>query len=412
MKKVIIAHVSKQHSFHTAIALKRQGILHKYVTTVYDKPNSFTDRVKSLLKGNTLKKANSRSCEELEANDVIQFYELLGLLRIFKNRIKFLKPFNIDIITMRLFAKKVANYVIKEQPDAVIVYDGVTKLYLDRIKKKCPNTKIIMDVTICARPFMKDVFEEDMKKFNHEGFYTEEALLWNDKFQKQIIKDFKNTDTFLVPSEVVKKSLLYCDINESKITKVPYGVDVSHFAFKQKSGTSTPLKILFVGNLSYRKGIHHLLNVVSKFSNKEVELNLVGGYNPEGDFYKEYHRTENINFHGFVTRDRISDMFQDTDVFVMPTLSEGLALVILEALATGTPVICTEKAGGNDAIEDYKNGIVLESGNREQLYDAIKWFIDNKDKLPAMSAEAHKTGMTYSWDAYYSNLNKQLTKLI
>jgi len=412
MKKVIIAHASKQHSFHTAIALKRAGVLYKYITTVYDKPTSLTARAKNFLKGDTLKKANSRYCHELEDQEVLQFFELLGLMRIFIGRFKFLKFLNFDLFLMQIFAKKVIDYAVKENVDAIIVYDGLTKKYLDKLKKKAPHIKTIMDVTISSRPYMKDVFTKDMEKYNHEGFYVEERFLWIDKYFKNIFNDFNHTDYFFVPSKVVYDSLLFCGVDREKIIFIPYGVSIDQFQFVKKKRTEGALNLLFVGNLSYRKGIHHLLSIVSRYKKNEVSLSLAGGFNSIPELYNQYCNYDNINFLGFVTRDTISKVFQESDVFVIPTLGEGLCLVILEALATGTPVICTEMAGGNDAIVNYKNGIVSEANNIESFKYAIDWMLENRDKIPEMSEEARKTSLSYTWENYYSNLGNSINKIL
>ena len=409
MKKVIIAHVSKQHSFHTAIALKREGVLYKYITTVYDRPSSLTSRAKKFLKGSSLKKASTRSCPELNDNDVVQFYEVLGLLRIFLGRFKI---FNIDLFLMRIFAKKVARYAIKENVDAVIVYDGITQKYLDLIKKSAPHIITIMDVAIASRPFMKEVFENDMKKYNHENFLEEEKYLFKDRYLDFVMNDFRYTDYFFVASNVVFNSLKYCGIEDSRIVKVPYGVAIDQFDYVQKNVTSGALKLLFVGNLSYRKGIHHLLDVVSRYSKHDIQLSLAGGYDPEGEFYLKYSNLENVHFMGFVTRDVITATFQDSDIFVMPTMAEGMALVILEALATGTPVICTENSGGNDAIIDYENGIVCKAGDRDSFNDALKWMLQHRSRLPEMSLKAREVAVNYTWEVYYGRIGREIRTIL
>jgi glycosyltransferase involved in cell wall biosynthesis len=410
MKKVIIAHVSKQHSFHTAIALKKQGMLYKYITTVYDKPSSLTMRAKSFLKGNTLKKANTRYCPELTNDEVLQFYELLGLLRIFFR--KWLKFINIDMLTMSLFWKKVVKYAIKENVDAIMVYDGLSKKHLDILKKKAPHIEIMMDVTIASRPFMKEVFTNDMDKFRHKHFLEEEKFLWKDEYLQNTYDDCKYVDHFFVPSKVVYNSLKFCGVNDERLITVPYGVSVDQFTYVQKKPGTGPLKLIFVGGVMYRKGVHHLLEVVSQYTKEEVVLSLAGGYNPEDGLYQNYKDKENIHFLGFVTRDVITRVFQESDAFVLPSLAEGLALVILEALATGTPVICTENSGGNDAITNYENGIVCKVSDRESFNDALQWMIANPDKLPEMSAKARESSLSYTWDMYYKNLGAELHKIL
>lgn len=407
-KKILIAHISKQHSFHTAIALKKAGYLHKYVTTVYDKPGSMTRLLKKRLKGVMQKKAESRSCEQLDDQDIIQFYEWLGLLRIFLNRFKWI---NIDIFLMRIFAKRVVRFVIKEQVDALIVYDGICSKYLKQLKQKAPQIITIMDVTIAARPYMKEIFEKDMEQFNHQAFFTEEPYLWKGNYFKEIYTDFEYTDYFLVASEFVRKSLHFCKIPDKKILKVPYGVDVTNFSYNQKQEHFGPLKLLFVGNLSYRKGLHHLLKIISLYDKDTLLLRLAGGYNPNGEFYKSFSANENIEFLGFVTRDKITETFQESDLFVLPSLAEGFALVILEALATGTPVLCSSNTGGNDAINNYENGLVFEASNFNLFQESIEWVLLNRDKLPLMSQKAREKSMKYTWDKYYTGIIEEINNI-
>ena len=88
--KVLLVHPGKQHSFETAKALKDAGVFYKYVTTVYDKKYSLTHKFKSLLRGKNLKKANTRSCLYLNDDDIIQIYELWGLLVLLVSKISFL----------------------------------------------------------------------------------------------------------------------------------------------------------------------------------------------------------------------------------------------------------------------------------------------------------------------------------
>lgn len=78
MKKIIVAHPGKQHSFQTAIALKENGILFQYITTLYDKKFSLLYFLKFILRGKSLRKALSRKSAELEDNDVTLFCSLGG----------------------------------------------------------------------------------------------------------------------------------------------------------------------------------------------------------------------------------------------------------------------------------------------------------------------------------------------
>lgn len=413
--KVLLAHPGKQHSFETAKALKDAGVFYKYVTTVYDKEKSLTHKFKNILRGKNLKKANTRNCPYLNDDDVIQIYEWWGLLVLLISKISFLTKlyFHLNLSLSNHFADKVAKIAVKENVDAIIVYDGISRKGLEYIKKHAPQIKTIMDVSISMRPFMKANFEKDMDKYHHNGFYLEEAYLWNKKYENVILNELKFVDYFFAPSNVVSQSLEYCGINKNSIKIVPYGVDTGKFEFIPKGyHPGRPLKFIYVGQISYRKGLHHLLKLFTNYAPNKVAISLAGAYNEDDNIYRAFKNTQNINFMGFVTRDVLAQEYQNSDVFVFPTLGEGYGMVVLEALSTGTPVLISNLAGGDDAIDDYQNGLVYDALSEDALKEKIDWFLNNRDKIPEMSIKARQSALKYTWDEYHKKYATELKKIL
>lgn len=366
--KFIIAHPGQQHSFRTATALKRAGMLYKYLTTVYDRVGSFTSRVLPFLSGSDLTKAKRRKCDALEDNEVVQFYELPALITIFLahfprlNKIKNWWNWHVA----KKFNTRVIEYTIKNHVDGIIVYDGTAKRHLDVLAKKVPNIITIMDVSIAVRPWMRHVYEQDMEKFNHSDFYKEDPTLWNDQIMHDIESDLSHCRYFFAPSSIVRKSLIFCGVKSEQIKILPYGVDVEQFGPIEHTYKTDKLTLIFVGQLNRRKGLHHLLYCARELSDK-INIILVGGINPTFDLYKEYKDDKNISFTGFIDRDRLKEHYAHADVFVLPSLSEGMSLAGLEAMAFGMPILCSDHSGINDLVEDGINGYVFQTGNLEDL---------------------------------------------
>lgn len=103
-----------------------------------------------------------------------------------------------------------------------------------------------------------------------------------------------------------------------------------------------------------------MLKIIKEYSPNEIEINLAGSFNENNEIIKQYHGINNINFLGFVTHDILAQKYQDADLFVFPTLGEGYGMVVLEALSTGTPVLISNLAGGDDAIENYKTDLYMK----------------------------------------------------
>lgn len=414
--KIIVAHEGKQHSFQTAKALQNNGMLLAYITTVYDKRGSFTHILKYLLRGNARKKCSSRRDHDIDDGKVVQYCELRGLLLLLIQRLPGLKRL-IPQYYRSLhddFGIHVAKYAIRNKADAVIMYDTNSNACFKYLKKHAPNIKRILDVTIGNRLFLKQVYQEDMDKYPNSAYllYEEQKEVFDRMNQMRLKEELELSDYFLAGSSFVKHSLEYSGVAPNSIFVVNYGVNLKQFTAGNKHcNNDEPLRLLFTGNCSYRKGIHHLLAVVSKFSKKDVVLTIAGGYDANSTLYKQYSSCENIEFLGFITRDILHKVYHNSDVFVLPSLAEGFAMVSLEAMSAGLPVICTTNSGCNDIIKDGYNGFVIDVSDEAQLKNKIKWFLGNKGSICQMAIEAQKSVSKHSWNDYGLNLCKCINNI-
>lgn len=400
--KIIVAHTDKQHSFYLAQALKEENYLFKYITTIYDRPRSLTSKAKKFLKGKNLKKANTRSCIGLDDSDVVQYNELFNLIITFLSRFPTCRDLcrRLRSINANSFGKKVAKYAIRNKVDAVIMFDTTAFSCFEYLKRNAPEIKCILDVTIMTRLYTKKIFEDISYLTNDTKIKDENLLLWDKKMMERYNREFKYTDFYLAASQIVRQSIEYCGVSREKIALNPYGVDIEKFFVNEKKETDSVLKLIVVGQLNRRKGIHQLLEIVSKYDKSQVVLDLVGGYEANSDIYLEYKNLNNIEFHGYVTHDKLYKLYQESDIFVLPSFAEGMALVGLEALASGLPLLCSDCTGVNDLIVDGYNGIVIRAGYIEDLYKGIEWFRENKKDIKLMSKNARSTAEEYTWNKY------------
>lgn len=403
--KVIVAHPGKQHSFQTATAFKKSGDLYKYITTVYNKPHSWTHLLSKFVKGDLKKKIIGRHCNELDDSDVIQFNELCVIVTLFLNKISGLtKVAGVwNGIVESSFYKKVMKYAKKHNVDAIIVYNGYAKKYFELID----DTGILkfIDVSIAGREYLRDILQREIDLTGIEQIKKDHFTYWDEKMIKNDIDGCKMADYFLVPSEFVRTSILSQGIKQSQILKVPYGVNVSHFNISESSkSTSGPLKLIYTGAIAYRKGLHRLFNVLENFKEDEIELYLAGAYDPTSQLYQQNKEKTNIHFLGFVTRDKLNAVYNAADVFVLPSFAEGMAMVGLEAQACGLPIICTFNSGVNDVVIDGVNGFVYDPFDEKRLEDILRWCCSNREKLLDMAPKAVEIAKNYTWNIYHENL--------
>lgn len=408
--KVIVAHPGKQHSFQLATALKKAGLLEKYITSVYNKSNSFTRLLLKFTKGDLRKKIESRCCEFLDEDDVLQYNEKKVVFTLFLYRFpsiqKIAEYWNLYVESS--FYKKVMKFVRKKRPDAVVVYNGYARKYFEIINDV--NVVKIMDMSIAKREYVQKILQKEIDETGVMQIKKAHFSYWNRTMIKNDLQGCKDVDFFLVPSLFVKNSLTENGIPDSKIKIVPYGVNIKQFNPICQKNNSNKLKLIYVGSVTYRKGIHRLLHVV--YNMDGVEIFLAGTYDKHSKIYKNYCKYSHIHFVGFVTRDRLNELYNSCDVFVLPSFCEGMAMVGLEAMATGLPIICTRYTGVNDVVRDGINGFVYDANDEKALRVCIEWFLKNKSHLKEMSLNARNSVLDYSWEHYHERVAKTIRECI
>lgn len=397
--RVIVAHPGRQHSFRLASALKKEDMLLKYVTTVYDKDSSLLMKfTKLFLSKDDKKRADGRKNRDLEDQDVIQYCELSGMIDALLVRMDKCRKLYIwwRRRTADRFGRKVADLAIRENADAVIMYDSNATVCFDILKKKAPHILRIMDTSIANRLYMKEVFKKDEKICPQfvDTFYGGKEDQSDLLFRKEI----EDTEVFLAPSRFVKKSLKYSGVQDEQIDICPYGANFSPAGEKKEFEAGKPLEAIFVGYANQRKGIFYLLEAVMSLPGDLVHLTVVGNYVNTDNRFDKY--MDRVTFTGRVPHEKVKQLMKNADVYVFPSLGEGLSLSVLEALACGLPCIVSENSGANDAIEDYVNGFEIPVQDIGQIKEKLLWFAQHRDRLPEMSEKASETALTYSWENY------------
>ena len=161
------------------------------------------------------------------------------------------------------------------------------------------------------------------------------------------------------------------------------------------------VNIVYAGVLIPRKGLHHLLNAFAALDHPRAQLHLVGGAENlayAGSLRKQAVRLgidSRVHFAGAVTQRELAMHFAAARALVLPSLSEGLGRVVVEAMLLGTPVIGSRVGGIPDLISDGENGYLIEAGNEAELTAALRRVYDDKDDVAVMGERAHAFAQDY-----------------
>jgi UDP-glucose:(heptosyl)LPS alpha-1,3-glucosyltransferase len=207
-----------------------------------------------------------------------------------------------------------------------------------------------------------------------------------------------------VGREVVK----YYRIDGNKVSAIPNGVDCEQFSPPLRDAGRSEIRklykikddefvIIFPAHEFKRKGLVQILEALKILANEKICVLVVGKDNPEY-FVKRFSRIESrVIFAGEVQE--IHRYYADSDAMVFPTDYEPFGLVLLEAMATGLPVITSKQAGAAELMSDGRNAILLnDSKNIDDIAEKIESIYRNHEYREKLGLEARKTAEMYSWD--------------
>jgi glycosyltransferase involved in cell wall biosynthesis len=161
-----------------------------------------------------------------------------------------------------------------------------------------------------------------------------------------------------------------------KVRVVRCGVDIDSFPVSQATGAADELRVLYVGTLIERKGQPVLLEAFARLvaGGVAARLTLVG----QGPRRAELERmaqdlgvADTVTFTGGLDHDRVREEYTRTDVFCLPSFAEGLPVVLMEAMASGLPVVSTRIAGIPELVEDGEHGFLVRPGRADDLEQAL-----------------------------------------
>jgi len=200
-------------------------------------------------------------------------------------------------------------------------------------------------------------------------------------------EEYQLCDRILVPSTVAKHS--YAEFGYGDKTKVvPTGVDADFFTPGKAQAQQEIFRACYVGRVELSKGLGYLLQAWKKLSLPKAELVLVGAVNDHMQPLLREHADRSVIATGYLSPHELRRYYQNSDAFVFASPNEGLAQVLLEAMASGLPVVTTDMSGANDCVTNGKEGIIVQARNVDQLAEAILWCYEHRQEARAMGAAA------------------------
>ena len=196
----------------------------------------------------------------------------------------------------------------------------------------------------------------------------------------------------------MKKLALKTDKN-AKIDIINNGVNIKEFSPK-KDRKKTGFTVLTVSRLIERKGIDYFIEAIPAIIKKhrDITVRIIGEGNRKKDLMNLAQKLkvfEFINFLGYVPHNEISNYYSSSDIFVLPSKNEGMSNTILEAMASGLPIITTDTGGTQELIDG--NGIIIPREDTDAISNAVLKLINDRKMIEDMGNRSREITECMSW---------------
>ena len=217
-----------------------------------------------------------------------------------------------------------------------------------------------------------------------------------DHVARRVELELSLADLVLVPSQFVANQLLERGFPRAHLEVIPYGVDLEAFSPNTNRSCSGRVRCLYVGQISHRKGISVLKRAADQLGN--IEFTLTGPVVTPSLLHRLPH---NVRWVGPMAHREVADLMRESDIFVLASVEDSYGLVVVEAMASGLPVVVTDHVGAKEAIEHGMSGLVVPAGDTVSLVAALRALAEDPDLRCRMGDAARETvAAGLSWAQY------------
>ncbi|EKE25801.1 MAG: glycosyl transferase group 1 protein [uncultured bacterium] len=233
-----------------------------------------------------------------------------------------------------------------------------------------------------------------------------------------ILKIWKHA-TFVISNSQGLRELALKSNPKKEIGVIYNGIDIREFYPAPEKKDQDKFTIICVSRVTPRKGIRFLIQALKLLSGRynHIRLIIVGDGNEKQsleDLVLSLDLRDKVEFAGAIPHEKVFEYYQKADAFVLPSLNEGMSNVMLEALASGLPLVATDTGGTRELLSDEVNGFIVRMRDADDLEEKIEKLIIKPDLQQKMGQESRNLAEKLSWSnvaAEYEDLYQKIYNL-
>jgi glycosyltransferase involved in cell wall biosynthesis len=411
MRAVLAYPGNMAHAQHSARALMEAGALQAFVTTFVYRKDGVLSSLLARLPFEGAKRANQqlarRAIEQVPPH-LVHSYPMWEMLRS-GAAMSGAGPVVTDLAWDRMshsFDALVARRYVS-QTRSVHLFEYTALAAFQRAKQE--GVARILNVPSLDSKQFEEIQQHEKRNWKelvgpYDGYFDAKFSRRYDRRQREIAL----ADVIIANSSLTARSHIASGADPAKMFVCPLAAPPPiHDVRVSSERKNLPLKVIWAGNFSLGKGAHYLLDAWKLLNARSTAILNVYGELVLPDRLLAS-TTEGLAFHGSVPQAQLFSAFEEADILVFPTLSDGFGMVVAEAMAHGLPVITTNQAGAADLVTE-NNGLIVPAADPKALADALRWCLDNRERLQAMRLPARETARGRQWSDFRRDLIAALT---
>ena len=402
--KVVVVHAGARDSYQVALAFLEAGLLDALVTDLFW-PNTkgWAAVVHAWLTPKLQELTSRRSVSAMPWEKVL-LCALSGFRCLLFEKLSFL-PFNLRRWSIRAMDTTLGRTAgqLARRHNALLLsysycgYDAVQAYGSSAIIFQAhphPTTmRSLLREELALHPDCAASLEQEWELALPEGDY------------EHLVAETRMASHYLCASTFTKRSMIEHGTIPSDITVIPYGVDLSKFcpaALATCNAGDGTLRLLFVGRINQRKGIKYLLEAIRLLGNAKIHLTICGRVVDDLSLFRPF--ADRVTIRPNVSVAELVAAYRQADLFVFPSIAEGFGQVLLEALASGLPILSTTHTAAPDLIESGKHGFIVEPRRPDLLAERITWALTHPAELAEMKLRARERAEQFTWTRFRSEV--------
>jgi len=240
-------------------------------------------------------------------------------------------------------------------------------------------------------------------------FYNQRFYWLDELFFKRLSKKIWGNSLRVIANSNGLKELALKSLPSQKIGVICNGIDTNQF--KPNFTKSDTLRILCISRLIARKGLEYLIKAIAELKQYNIKLIIVG----QGDQGKKLKKlvfalgiSSKVEFKDYIARHFIGEIYNNSDIFVLPSLNEGMSNAVLEAMASGLPIVLTDTGGTAELLN--ANGFIVPKKDPQAIAQTLQKFLEDRQLVFQMGKRSREIVEGMGWqniaEAYYRLYNE------